>query len=160
MPSRNSTRYSLSASVRNSLRRVAWPRQQTSTPAAPGSSVPVWPTRRSPLSRRTTSTTSCDVIPGGLSTQSTPSIGRRLTRGGGPELPLHDLECLPDDLVERPTAGKAGGRRVAAAAERLCDRIGAHRAPRAEADANPVGIFLEQHRHVDPGDCAQRAHDP
>ena len=33
--------------------RVAWPRKTGSTPAANGSSVPPWPTRRTPVSRRT-----------------------------------------------------------------------------------------------------------
>ena len=41
-----------------------------------GSSVPVWPMRRSPSARRTRATTSCEVGPAGLSTTSRPSIDR------------------------------------------------------------------------------------
>jgi hypothetical protein len=44
-----------------------------STPVAIGSSVPPWPTRRVFASRRIRATTSCDVIPDGLSTTINPS---------------------------------------------------------------------------------------
>src|SRR5436309_11195176 len=44
----------------------------TRTPVAIGSSVPAWPTRRVCASRRTRATTSCEVIPPGLSTMSRP----------------------------------------------------------------------------------------
>ena len=48
-------------------------RPSTSTPVAIGSSVPAWPTRRVPPSRRTWATTSWLVQPAGLSTTSSPS---------------------------------------------------------------------------------------
>ena len=44
------------------------------TPVAIGSSVPRCPTERSPQMRRTLATTSCEVIPAGLSTIRMPSI--------------------------------------------------------------------------------------
>src|SRR6266700_4015487 len=44
----------------------------TSTPVAIGSSVPAWPIRRVPAMRRIRATTSCDVMPAGLSTITRP----------------------------------------------------------------------------------------
>src|ERR1700761_6587826 len=44
----------------------------TSTPVAIGSSVPAWPTRRVRARRRTRATTSCEVMPPGLSTMTRP----------------------------------------------------------------------------------------
>ena len=49
-----------------------------SSPVAKGSSVPAWPTARSPRARRTRSTTSWDVGPAGLSISSPPIRPRRL----------------------------------------------------------------------------------
>ena len=54
--------------------RVACPRNTGSTPRANGSSVPPWPTRRTPVRRRTRATMSCDVGPIGLSTTRMPSV--------------------------------------------------------------------------------------
>src|SRR3954470_1294180 len=59
-------------------RRVARPMTSGRTPLAIGSRVPVWPTRRSPRTRRTQATMSWEVGPGGLSTMSRPSIDRFL----------------------------------------------------------------------------------
>src|SRR5688500_13217405 len=56
--------------------RVACPTSSTSNPVANGSSVPAWPIRRLPVTLRATLTTSCDVMPAGLSTSTIPSIGR------------------------------------------------------------------------------------
>src|SRR5438046_8310047 len=44
----------------------------TRTPVAIGSSVPAWPTFFVPASRRTRATTSCEVMPPGLSTITRP----------------------------------------------------------------------------------------
>src|SRR5256884_7367746 len=44
----------------------------TRTPVAIGSSVPAWPTFFVPASRRTRATTSCEVMPPGLSTMTRP----------------------------------------------------------------------------------------
>jgi hypothetical protein len=52
---------------------VARPTPRTSNPVAIGSSVPACPTFRVPSDRRTTSTTSWEVIPDGLSTSTSPS---------------------------------------------------------------------------------------
>src|SRR2546423_3821575 len=57
----------------NVASRVARPNSSTSRPVANGSRVPRCPMLRSPYMRRTCWTTSCDVIPGGLSTSSSPS---------------------------------------------------------------------------------------
>ena len=55
----------------------------TSTPVALGSSVPAWPTRRSPSRRRSMPTTSWLVTPAGLSTTARPwtVAGRRRATG-------------------------------------------------------------------------------
>src|SRR6185437_13279456 len=55
-------------------RRVARPSRRTSNPVANGSRVPRWPMLRSPYTRRAMSTTSCEVIPAGLSTSSRPDV--------------------------------------------------------------------------------------
>src|ERR1700728_2147119 len=44
----------------------------TRTPVAIGSSVPAWPTRRVWARRRIRATTSCEVMPPGLSTMTSP----------------------------------------------------------------------------------------
>src|SRR5438034_4103209 len=59
--------YCLSRALRKRASRVARPTTSGSTPLAAGSSVPVWPMRRSPRRRRIRSTTSWDVGPEGLS---------------------------------------------------------------------------------------------
>src|ERR1700761_2475247 len=58
----------------------------TSTPVAIGSSVPAWPTRRVRARRRTRATTSCEVMPPGLSTMTSPD-----SHGGGRSV----TSCLP-----------------------------------------------------------------
>ena len=62
--------------------RVAAPTPRISRPVAIGSRVPAWPTLRTDSTRRARATTSCDVMPGALSTSSRPGItsasGRRL----------------------------------------------------------------------------------
>src|SRR5512146_2936291 len=54
------------------MSRVPRPRRTTRRPVANGSSVPAWPTRLMPVARRTCDTTSCDVMPAGLSTSRRP----------------------------------------------------------------------------------------
>src|SRR5579859_6048620 len=53
-------------------RRVAFSMPMTRTPMAMGSRVPAWPTRRVCARRRTRATTSCEVMPPGLSTMTRP----------------------------------------------------------------------------------------
>ena len=65
--------YSFSVSVRYPSSLVAFSTPTTRTPVAIGSSVPACPTFLVPVSRRTRATTSCDVIPPGLSTITRPS---------------------------------------------------------------------------------------
>src|SRR5579863_3436754 len=64
--------YSFSVRIRYPSRRVAFSTPTTRTPVAIGSRVPAWPTRLVPASRRIRATTSCDVIPPGLSTMTRP----------------------------------------------------------------------------------------
>jgi len=66
IPSRTRARYCLGERMAYSLRRVACPRQMTSTPSASGSSVPACPTRATRVSRRMRATTSWLVGPAGL----------------------------------------------------------------------------------------------
>src|SRR5918912_590188 len=60
----------------NGRTRVVRPTTRTRRPVANGSSVPACPTRRSPTARRASATTSCDVMPAGLSTRRMPSAAR------------------------------------------------------------------------------------
>ncbi len=74
VPKATVARYRLRPAVRNCDRRVALPITTGNTPVANGSSVPVCPTRvLRGNRRRTVATTSCDVMPSGLSTMRTPS---------------------------------------------------------------------------------------
>jgi hypothetical protein len=74
-PSRTRVMYSFSVpAISRSVLVAARLTPITSTPLAQGSRVPAWPTRFSPVSRRTMSTTSCEVIPTSLYIANTPSI--------------------------------------------------------------------------------------
>src|SRR5579871_144997 len=129
-PSRTSASYDLSLPERNRASRVARPTTSGSTPVASGSSVPVWPIRRSRSARRTRATTSCDVGPTGLSMTSRPSINGA-------------LDLLDEDLLQRvDTAARraSGGVLVPAAAELLRDRGDIDLALRPHADA--IGFAL------------------
>lgn len=74
-PRRIVASYSFCVRVRCPSSRVARSTPSTRTPVAIGSSVPAWPTRRVPTSRRILPTTSCEVQPPGLSTMTRPSGG-------------------------------------------------------------------------------------
>src|SRR3954452_16742310 len=63
------------------MSRVTDPTPTSRTPVASGSSVPAWPTRRSPSWRRHTATTSWLVMPAGLSTTHRPWTGGGLRLG-------------------------------------------------------------------------------
>src|SRR6185437_2930283 len=71
-PNRIVASYTLGSLSMKVARRVARPSSRTSSPVANGSSVPRWPILRSAYTRRAISTTSCDVMPAGLSTSSRP----------------------------------------------------------------------------------------
>src|SRR4029077_12072396 len=80
----------------------AFPTHTASTPVANGSSVPVCPARRTRSTRRTWSTTSCEVGPEGLSTTRTPSTAGLLLVfffGSRPRRGLVDLVEQPRDAV-------------------------------------------------------------
>ena len=66
-PKRISPVYDFSACPKNCASRVYLPNRSGSTPVAIGSRVPRCPIERSPVARRTIATTSCDVMPAGLS---------------------------------------------------------------------------------------------
>src|SRR5680860_1471946 len=89
------------------IRRVTRPMATTTTPVAMGSSVPAWPTLRTPVALRTRATTSWLVMPDALSTMRKPSVIRQ----------------SPTDLLDRrlgrPAEGEPGGVVVTAAAQ-LC----------------------------------------
>jgi hypothetical protein len=72
-PRRAAATYVFGASWAYERSRAARPTPITSTPVASGSRVPPWPTRLIFSSRRTFDTTSCEVMPAGLSTTRTPS---------------------------------------------------------------------------------------
>src|SRR4051794_9085047 len=91
--------------------RVPRPTPMISSPVANGSSVPACPTLTPfPSRRRIWATTSCEVMPAGLSTSSIPSeLGGKL------------LTDELDELVELEVRGEPGGAAMAAAAERPRD---------------------------------------
>ena len=123
---------------------------------AKGSSVPPWPTRRTPVRRRTRATTSCDVGPAGLAATRMPSSrgpsARRaaVTPGAGPR---RDVRPAP----ARPPGLSARGSSIVAPAARACppppkaagQRRGVHATvPGAHGDARPRALVLEEDGHV------------
>ncbi len=157
-----------------STSRVARPRNTGSTPAAKGSSVPPWPTRRVDDRRRTRPTTSCDVGPEGLATTSTPSsppargragswiAGSGLT--GGPRPPAARRPRAPGRI-----ASSSGASMVAPAARAWPpppERAGQDRrvdAARPGPDAQargPVRLLLEQHRDLGGLRLGEQVDDP
>src|SRR5215211_8626568 len=80
------------------------PTSTTSRPVAKGSRMPAWPTLAS-RPRRTRATTSCEVIPAGLSTSRTPAPGSALLEVGTERL---------YDLLVGEIGAEAGGAAVAA----------------------------------------------
>src|SRR4029077_17040421 len=88
-----------------------------SRPVAIGSRVPQWPTFFIPSCRRTTATTSCDVIPSALSTSKTPS-------GGAANDVTRFLQNFLFYFLQRSTNARAGGKNMSTAAKFLAN--GAH----------------------------------
>src|SRR5262245_9848742 len=121
----------------NRARRVARPTTSGSTPLAFGSSVPVWPIRRSRSTRRMRATTSCEVGPVGLSTTNRPSID-----GAFDLLDEHLLQ-----RVDRAVHRAPGRVLVTAAAELLRDRADVDLALRPHADAILVALDLLEEDH-------------
>ena len=149
--------------------RVAWPRKTGSTPAANGSRVPPWPTRRTPVRRRTMATTSWEVGPMGLPTTRMPSSSgprrRALPSAGAASASMSRVAsastasrgCI-DGRVDRRT----GSPRVASATERAGehDRVDAALAG-PDADACLVALIPEQDGDVTALlDCASRSMMP
>src|SRR3954471_11188649 len=97
--------------MRNRCARRARPTSTSSRPVANGSSVPAWPALRTPSARRVASVRSCEVLPAGLSTRTSPSTeALRLQLGG-------DLLAQEgDELVLGELGGEAGGAAMAPAA--------------------------------------------
>src|SRR5689334_14722033 len=129
--------------------RVAFPTTSGRTPVASGSSVPVWPMRRPPSTRRIRATTSCEVGPLGLSMISRPSI----------DCAFYFLDEQFLQPVDAAAHRAAGGVLVAAAAELLGDRADVDVALRPHADAVFLALdlleedhrldFLDRERQVD-----------
>src|ERR1700757_2965436 len=90
-----------------------------SSPVAIGSRVPQCPTFLMPSWRRTSATTSCEVIPSALSTSRTPS-GE--TANNGTNL-LQNFLFHVGQVAFNP---RARGKNVPAAAEFLADRAHVH----------------------------------
>src|SRR5205823_8298393 len=80
-PSRATATYDFGSAMRKRCTRVARPTSTSSSPVANGSSVPAWPVRLRPSDRRTRATTSCEVVPGGLSARMRPSTSDGWLRG-------------------------------------------------------------------------------
>src|SRR6266851_3536529 len=138
IPRRRSASYAFSRPLRKRASRVARPTTSGSTPVAPGSSVPVCPTRRSPRTLRSRAATSCDVGPAGLSTTSNPSIDGL-------------LDLLNEQLLQHGNGargGASGGILVSAAVKFLRDRpdVDLARRPHADAILSAFDLLEEDHR--------------
>src|SRR4051812_32154736 len=106
--------YSLSSLMSKSWIFVPRPRVNKSSPVAIGSSVPQWPTFLIWRRRRTSATTSCDVMPAALSTSRTPS-----------GVAVNDMaNCFQDPSFyfrQSSFDPRAGGQLMPAAAKTLAD---------------------------------------
>src|SRR5437762_3960682 len=100
--------------MRKRWTRRARPTRTSSRPVANGSRVPACPALRTPSSRLTASVMSCEVLPGGLSTRTSPSIARgsellgELLAQEGDELFLRHLGGEPSRLPVPPATSGAG----------------------------------------------------
>src|SRR4051794_9896606 len=103
--------------MRKRCARRARPTSTSSSPVANGSSVPACPALRTPRPRRVASVRSCEVLPAGLSTRTSPSTERRRYLQLGGDL----LAQEGDELVVGQLGREARGAPVAAAAARAGD---------------------------------------
>src|SRR5687767_778111 len=144
MPKRMVPSYTLGAWMKKRVSRVALPRVRTRRPVASGSSVPVWPTRFWRRMRRTFCTASCDVIPGSLSTRSSPCcMVVPSAREGSGEL-AGDLLAQGAELT---VGGEAGGVLVAAAAVVAGELLDVDVAAAAQRHLVAVTADLAEQRH-------------
>src|SRR3954470_5873625 len=81
----------------------------TSTPVAIGSSVPACPTLRVPMIRRARATTSCDVMPAGLSTITRPGGGAGRRGGLGLDTRQPYWPPLVEQMTPRSPRNPSGG---------------------------------------------------
>src|SRR3954468_3857996 len=102
--------------MRKRCARRARPTSTSSRPVANGSSVPACPALRTPRPRRVSSVRSCEVLPAGLSTRTSPSTEARRYRGDDLQLGGDLLAQEGDELVVRELGREAGRPAVAAAA--------------------------------------------
>ena len=128
-----------------STSRVAWPTKTGSTPAAKGSSVPPWPTRLTPASRRTRATMSCEVGPGSLATTMMPSALACGSATALVERPTRSLEHRGIAWAIGQRHGGAGRACVPAATEDAGEH-GRVRAALAGADADlgPLAVLRKR----------------
>src|SRR3954469_24277200 len=140
-PSRATVTYVFGSAMRKRCARRARPTSTSSRPVANGSSVPACPALRTARARRVASVRSCEVLPAGLSTRTSPSTeGRRYLQLGGDLLAQER-----DELVLGELGGEAGRAAMAAAAAGAGD--GRHvdvAVGRAQRDLLACAVAVEQ----------------
>ena len=151
-----------------STMRVARPMKTGSTPMAKGSSVPPWPTRRTPVSRRTSVD---DVVRGRAgrlgddedAVDAGPVVAPACHQRAGSSSRRRCASPSTSGLGLRrgQLDGGAGGARMTAAAEGPGQLGGVDTAvARAHREARPVAQVLEEDGHLGAGRLGQQVDEP